>query len=257
MSVVEEFVESEDRRTLFLHSRHPEAARAVLALVHEPGSDGARYWRFARTLAAHGIASYALDLRGCGRSPGAHHRREPLRAYMCDVRAMMARVRQRDPALPLFLLGQGRSAVLACQYALRHEDVLGGIICEGIVLHPPWVESLRERLSPFAGTFRRLAAALSGSVAPPPPRRTFADLAVPLLLLHGSDDRTAPVSGSEYLHGHVASGDRTLLVFEDHGHDLVDGPGHALVQDRICRWIEAQSSAGSDHRRIGIEYINE
>jgi alpha-beta hydrolase superfamily lysophospholipase len=134
--------------------------------------------------------------------------------------------------------------------------VLGGIICEGIVLHPPWAESLLERLSPFARAFRQLAAALSGSVVPPP-RRTFADLAVPLLLLHGSDDRAAPVSGSEYLHGRVASGDRTLLVFEGHGHDLLDGPGHALVEARICRWIEAQSSAGSDHRRIGIEYINE
>lgn len=254
-SVVEEFVESDDGKRLFLYSRHPGEARAVLALVHEPGSDGARYRRLALTLAAHGIASCALDLRGCGRSPGARRGNESLRAGLHDVRAMMARVRQRDPALPLFVLGHGRGALLACEYALRYEGAVEGIICEGIRMRPSWIEAVRQRFPSFAGGFRRLAAALSAS--PRPPRRTLADLAVPLLLLHGSDDRTAPVSASEYLHGRVASADRTLLVFEGHGHGLLDGPGHALVQDRICQWIEAQLTAGSDHHRIGIAYINE
>ena len=55
----------------------------------------------------------------------------------------------------------------------------------------------------------------------------------------------------------AGSPDRTLQVFEGYDHQLIDGPGHALVRDKICQWIEAQLESRSRRRSIGIEYINE
>lgn len=253
-SVVEEFVESQDRRRLFLRSWRPGGVRAVVAIVHEPGSDGARYRRFAETLAARGIATCAIDLPGYGRSPGPPRRIAPIDGHLPDVRTMMSRARQRDPARPLFMLGHGIGAALACHYALRHEGELDGIVCEGILLDPPWRAAALRKLARLSDALR-----LPGPAPFRPgthPRRSLGDLSLPLLLLHGSQDRMASPAGGEYLHRRVRSRDKTLLVFEGYGHDLIDGPGHALVWDKTCRWIEAQLDSSPSRRRIGIEYIN-
>ena len=71
LSVVEEFIESKDCRRLFLRCWRPGSVRAVVAIVHERGSHSGQYRLFSEALAARGIATYAVDLRGCGRSPGS------------------------------------------------------------------------------------------------------------------------------------------------------------------------------------------
>jgi len=250
MSVAEAFVASTDRSRLFLRSWRPGEVGAVLAVVHEPGSDGAGYAGLAHALALHRIATYAIDLRGCGRSPGSYRRIGAIAARLADLRTLLSCARQADPAAPIFMLGHGAGAALACHYALRHEGELDGIICTGARLGPAWKGALLRR-------FPRLSGALSLAGARRKLRGPLAGLAVPLLLLHGSEDPVAPLCGSEYLHRYVASRDKTLLVFEGHGHELINGPGHALVRDKIWQWIQAQRNAGTWRRRIGIEYINE
>lgn len=254
-TVVEAFVESGDRTTLFLRAWRPAAPRAILAAVHAPDSDGSRYRGLAETLAARGIASCAIDLRGCGRSVHEARQRLSLAAYLRDVHAMVSHARRCDPALPLFLAGHGLGAALACRYAARHDGALEGLICESILLPP-------GRGGAFLRRFPRLSRTLLPSDAPATGvggawRDTLAALDLPLLLLHGSDDRRAATVDSEYLHRHVASGDKTLQIFEGHGHDLLAGPGHAPVQARVCQWLEAELDSRRGRRRIGIEYINE
>ena len=246
VSVVEELVESKDRTKALLRSWRPRDVRAALLAVHEPGSNGARYRELAHLLAEHGIATCAADLRA-----GAH-RVMPIRRHLPDVRAMVSRVRQRDPSSPTFMCGHGTGAAIACHYAVRHEGELDGLICEGLVLEPPWRAAFRRKFPRLSDVLRGPGAARGGHV-----RKPLRDLALPLLLLHGSEDETASPSGSEALHRHVASTNKTLQVFEGYDHHLIDGPGHALVNDRIRQWIQTQLESGSSRHRIGIEYINE
>lgn len=256
LSVLDEFVESEDHRRLFLRSWRPRHIRAIVAIVHDRGSDSSRYRRFAHVLAACGIAAYAIDLRGCGRSPGARFQLRSIDGWICDTRTMLSLVRERDPMKPLFLFGHGTGALAACLHALRHEDQLDGLICEGIVLDRSWTGMLLRILGVLLPTsFVRAGSTLLRSHDR---RREFSGcLSLPLLLLHGSRDVTAPPSGSEYLHGAVSSSDKTLQVFEGCHHDLINGSGHAIVRAKTCRWIEAQLDSSAGRCRIGIEYINE
>jgi len=254
VSVVEEFVEAKDRATLFLRSWRPAQVRAVMVAVHEPGSDGERYRCLAQTQATHGIATWAIDLRGCGRSPAPHGRIGSIDHYLPDVGVMVRRAMQHDPAAPVFMCGHGLGAAIACRYGVRNAEALDGIICEAIALDPPWVSAVLQRLPRLSGVFRLARTTLFASWGP---GRPLGELSLPLLLLHGSEDRRASPSDSVRLHTHVRSTDKTLQLFEGYDHRLIDGPGHALVRDKIGQWIEAQLDSRSRRRRIGIEYINE
>lgn len=256
LSVVEEFVESKDGRRLFLRYWSPRSIRAVVAIVHERGSHGGLYRLFAEALAARGVATCAIDLRGCGRSPGSRFQPHPIDGYLRDIRMMMSCISERDPTSPLFLFGHGTGAVVACLHALRHGDELVGIICEGIVLDSPRNTAILRIFSGLAPSF----IWLPGSTLPGAKHRlrgALGELSLPLLLLHGSEDAKAPPSGSEYLHGHVGSSDKTLQVFEGYYHDLINDHGHAIVREKTCQWIEAQLNSSACRRRMGIEYINE
>jgi len=233
VSMVEEFIAAEDHVRWLLRTWRPQAARAVVAAVHDSGSDGLRFQGLAIALAAHGIATYAIDLHGGERTGAARRRASPWSAPTAGIRAILARVRHDAPTLPVFLWGHGTGARLACQVARRDKGVLAGIICEGLPLQHGWLAAL----------FRRTPS--------------IAALTLPLLLLHGSDDRIASATGSEYLHAQAASADKTLQLFEGGGHDLLNGDHHALVHAKACQWIQAQLDANGEHRGIRIEYINE
>lgn len=238
--VMEEWLGASAASRRLLRHWRPPGMRAVLATVHGSGADGARFAGLADVLATQRIATCAIDLRGCGRSSGAPRRA----AHLADLDAMMATLRRRNPGLPVFMLGHGPGASLACHYALRRAGRPDGIVCEAIAL--AWcggsvMGGLATALSRFG---RRL-------------HEPLARLQAPLLLLHGAADPMAPLSASEYLHRCVASCDRTLQVFEGHGHDLLNGPGHALVRDKVCRWVQARLDPRHRHPGIGIEYINE
>lgn len=254
-SVLDEFVESKNGRRLFLRSWRPENIRAVVAIVHDRGSSSGEYRRFAEAAAACGIAGYAIDLRGGGRSPGSRFMCRPIEGYLRDTEAMMLRIGERDSTKPLFLLGHGTGAMVAFLHAVRQQDELDGIICEGIVLDPSWRATILRSVGRLARSVFRLPDTMPLAVDARL-QESPSELSPPLLLLHGSEDRIAPPSGSEYLHARVGSGDKTMQIFEGYQHDLINDRGHDIVREKTCQWIEAQLNSSACRHRVGIEYIN-
>ncbi|MCK4564834.1 MAG: alpha/beta fold hydrolase [Verrucomicrobia bacterium] len=65
-------------------------------------------------------------------------------------------------------------------------------------------------------------------------RQKVPDIGIPVLLLHGTDDRIIPPSAAEWLHGHLP--DSQLRIFENGGHAL---PSHHFteVMDEISRFL--------------------
>jgi len=250
----QEYIASPDGRRLPLRCWRPAAVRAVVAFVHEPGSDGARYDGMAHALAPRGIASYAIDLDEAGGAPGVR-RQAPLQArHLAELRTLTTCLRLRHPTPPLFVFGHGAGALTACRHALRYPTDLDGLVGEATLLDPPWRAAIFRKHRGLAHALRvpRMALVRADGRL----RETVRALSLPLLLLQGSDDVMAPPSGSEYLHRHAGSRDKTLLVFEGGDHDLVNGRGHRRVREKTGQWIEAQLAPGT-RRRIGIEYINE
>ena len=217
--------------------------RAVAAIVHDYKLPSACWQRFGMALSARGIAVYALEFRGARRIDDLGD----------DAATLISTSRDREPSRPIFLLGHGQGAVAACLHVLANPSPLNGLVCASIPLelrlHDFVLRCIRwmAPLAPGSAALVRANDLLRASA----PR-----LSLPLLVLHGSADSVSRPSGSEYLHKHAGSCDKTLVIFEGYHHDLFNDSARDLVVEKICQWIDARLFATDHGARIGIEYIN-
>jgi acylglycerol lipase len=259
---------------IHLRSWRPEGApRAVIAICHGVNSHGGQYVWTAAQLVARGFAVYAVDLRGRGKSEGERFYVEDVTDYVSDVRGMIAIATARDPGLPVYLLGHSAGGVTSCTYALDHQGDIDGLICESFAFQVPapgFVLSAIKGLSHIAPRlgvltlkmkdFTRDPDALAALEADPltkdevQPAATvaalvraderlhdsFGEITLPVLILHGSDDHATVCRGSEFFHAHAGSADKTLKIYKDHYHDLLNDIGKEQVLADIVSWIEAR-----------------
>jgi alpha-beta hydrolase superfamily lysophospholipase len=74
-------------------------------------------------------------------------------------------------------------------------------------------------------------------------KEEFARIRLPLLILHGTEDRAAKSSGSQFFYDRAGSTDKTLKLYEGHFHDLLNDLGKDTVMTDITSWIDARSHA--------------
>ena len=72
---------------------------------------------------------------------------------------------------------------------------------------------------------------------------SFDQITLPVLIMHGTDDKATVCQGSEFFHAHAGSADKTLKLYKDHYHDLLNDIGKEGVLADITGWIEARLPA--------------
>lgn len=278
----EDFISAGDMRIHMRSWPADGAARAVLVICHGLNSHGGQYAWTAEKIAAKGITVYALDLRGRGESDGERFYVEDIADYVADLRGLIQIARERHPGLPVFLLGHSAGGVVSCTYVLDHQDEIDGLICESFAFQVPAPGFLLSaikglsHLSPKLGVltlkmrdFTRDPDALAVLEADPLTRgetqpvatvaalvraderlhESFGQITLPVMILHGTDDRATVYRGSEYFHDHAGSQDKTLKLYEGHYHDLLNDIGKEQVLADIADWIETRlpsSAHGQD-----------
>jgi alpha-beta hydrolase superfamily lysophospholipase len=267
----EEWIERADAPTLFLRSWSPaEEARAVLVIVPGFNSHSGYYAWAAEEFAATGIAVFAIDLRGRGRSQGDRFYVESFAEYAADVEIVLATARARLPNLPTFLLGHSAGGVVACLVALTHGAELAGLISESFAYElpaPDFALTIIKGLSHIAphapvlrlknADFSRDPAIVAAMDADPliaaetQPSETLAaliradgqlhheaaQLNLPVLILHGTADKAAKPAGSADFHDRVGSTDKTLKLYPGAFHDLLSDIGKNEVLRDVRDWI--------------------
>jgi acylglycerol lipase len=109
--------------------------RGKIVICHGVNSHGGQYIGVAEQLMASGFATYALDLRGRGKSEGARFYVSNTSEYVSDLADTIKLAKSRNPGLPVFLLGHG--GVVSCSYALDYQAELAGLICESFAFKVP------------------------------------------------------------------------------------------------------------------------
>lgn len=85
-------VESKDGTRLEYRAWPQSGATVTFAVVHGLGEHSGRYARFAKGMAEHGYATYAVDLRGHGKSPGQRGHVDSWSRWTDDVSAFVRHV---------------------------------------------------------------------------------------------------------------------------------------------------------------------
>jgi acylglycerol lipase len=130
---------------IFVRSWRPHGvARAVVVVCHGFNAHSGQYEWVAEQFAAIGLAVYALDLRGRGRSDGERFYVEKMADYVSDVATTIALAKTREPGLSVYLLGHSAGGVVSCIYTLDHPSELAGFICDR---WPQWREPPRATRS--------------------------------------------------------------------------------------------------------------
>lgn len=262
---------------LFLRSWRPAgAARGVVVIVHGFNAHSGQYQWVAGQLVDLGLAVYAPDLRGRGRSGGERFYVEKFGDYVSDVSGAVEIARARQPGLPVFLLGHSAGGVVSCVYALENQDKLAGLICESFAFQVPAPDFALavlkglSHLTPHAhvlqlknADFSRDPAVVAEMDADPliadetQPTLTVAEMAraderlkqsfgqftLPLMILHGTADHATRPSGSQEFYDHAGSADKVLKLYDGHFHDLLRDIGKEAVMADIRAWLDAHLPA--------------
>ena len=111
-------------------------AKAALLVVPGWSDHAGRYGALAQRLKAAGVALYALDLRGHGRSAGRRAHLTRFSQLLGDLQAFRRAVRQRTAAAQV-LLGHGFGGLVALRYLeTQPPDVLRAAIVSSPFLGP-------------------------------------------------------------------------------------------------------------------------
>src|SRR6185295_14832238 len=79
--------------------------------------------------------------------------------------------------------------------------------------------------------------------------KSFRQITLPLLILHGTADKVTKPSGSKEFYEKAGSKDKTLKLYEGHFHDLLADVGKQQVMADIQTWIDAHIGTDIPRRR--------
>ena len=109
----------------------------IVVISHGLNAHSGLYEWAAQQFTSNGLAVYALDHRGRGRSEGERFFVKKFADWTTDLATFIDLVKAREPGLPVFLLGHSAGGVIACGYTLEHQDELAGLICEDFAYQIP------------------------------------------------------------------------------------------------------------------------
>ena len=254
----------------------PDAApRGVIVLAHGYAEHAGRYQAFAADLVARGLAVYAIDHWGHGRSDGAYGFVPRFSAFTDGMALLLAEVEARHPGTPRFLVGHSMGGLIAAAHLLDHQGRYAGAALSGPAIVPVdepsqlriLVSRLLSRLAPKLGVLAldasaisrdaavvaayradpmvhtgkmsaRLAAELFDAMAAV--RAAASRISLPILLMHGADDRLAAPAGSRLLFDTVSSADKQLKLYPGLYHEIFNEPERDVVIADLAGWIDAR-----------------
>jgi alpha-beta hydrolase superfamily lysophospholipase len=261
--------------SLFRRTWRPAGpARAILINVHGLGDHSGLYPTLVEHFTARGVAVYAPDVRGNGRSPGQRGYVERWDQYREDLERFVTLVGREEPGPPIFLLGNSLGGLIVLDYALHRPAGIRGIIAvspplgrlgvpapllalgrvlsriwprfsvrtgmdlSGLARDPAVLETvLADPLFHRMGTARlstEVTAAIARVQAAAP------RFPLPLLVLHGSDDRMVPPDGSRAFITRVGHPDRELREYAGAYHVLFADLDRERVLADVEQWIAAR-----------------
>ncbi len=250
-----------------------DGAKALILLVHGLGEHSGRYeyHQLAKDFNKAGYSVTSFDHRGGGRSEGlvAHIDRF---TQLTDDLAIVANA-EKPNGIPFILLSHSLGGLIATQYLIDHTDhpFDMAIFSAPAVKADDSMAPILRKIAPIMSKFfpKLAAAKLAQNMISKDPKvrdryqadpliykgrirarkgyetlksmeyisDKFAAINLPILVMHGSDDKITDPIGSQMLHDGVSSKDNTLKYFDDLYHEIFNEPERGDVIKYAVDWI--------------------
>ncbi len=258
---------------LFGRSWLPDRPERALLLVHGWAEHSGRYEHVGAWFAARGCAVHAYDHRGHGRSAGARGHARRFEELLDDLEIALARARDETPELPLFLVGHSMGGLVVTAFAAERAPKVAGVVTSGAALavaDPPsglqkLLLPLLARLAPRLrmdrpiatdtlsrdpevgrayvedpAVLRQMTLAMGAGFlkAVARTRASAGQVRVPMLLLHGGDDRLCPAEGSQRFFEGLSVPACDLRVYPGLRHEIFNEPERESVFEDALGWMQ-------------------
>lgn len=250
------------------------APKAVLVISHGLAEHGERYMNLVDYFVPGGYAVYSLDHRGHGLSEGVRGYVERFSDFTSDLDSFISIVRGNHPDIKVYLVGHSVGGTIAAAYAARYQDRLDGLILsaatmsvgESVPAALILLARLLSRFSPKLGLYTIDASAISrdrsvvdaylsdplvyrgkirvrlgmeiiGTMGAL--RKQLPGITLPVLIMHGTDDRLSEPAGSDILYEGLGATDKTYRRYDGFFHEIFNEPGREQVFADMEDWLEA------------------
>lgn len=247
--------------------------KGVLLIAHGLAEHSGRYAHLAEFFVAHNYAVCALDHIGHGQSEGRQGFVNSFSDYTDTLDLFSAQVEQWYPGAPVFLVGHSMGGLISAHFLVSRQSRFQGSILSGAAIKPfdepsallLAVGRLLSRWLPTAGVMQLDADAISrdpqvvtayrndplvytGKISARLATEIFSAMTyveenahkikLPMLLLHGSEDRLAAPESSSFLDRTVTSVDKRLVIYQGLYHEIFNEPEQLQVMTNIVEWLD-------------------
>ena len=197
-----------------------------IIIVHGWGGNAELMLPLALPLCRAGLNVLLLDARNHGRSDSDSYSSLPRFAEDAGAAVDWVRVHGRDPRNQVVLLGHSVGAGAALFEASRRKDI-AAVISIAAFAHPEWMMRrylARFRLPGFFQSWilRYVEWVIGYRYAEIAPMNTLCHIRCPVLLVHGTQDETVPVTDVHTIRNNCPGVNPELLLIEGAKHDSVE-----------------------------------
>jgi lysophospholipase len=250
--------------------------RAFVLLIHGMGEHLGRYEHVAKALNAAGLAVVGQDHRGHGASEGERAFFRTVDTLVDDLSPLWAAAQGLYAGLPACVVGHSLGGLVATHFALRHQADIRALALSGAALlltddlpaplvsllialgrifprsrpipaipskylsHDPAIsqsydgdaEVSHERV--YLGVVAAMSASGRAALA------RAESLRLPLLAMHGGDDKIIPPLASQALIARAGAADKTLKIYPSLYHEIFNELEKEAVLTDLVAWLSAR-----------------
>lgn len=254
-----------------------DEVKAAVMLIHGLGEHCQRYDALAAALNKAGYAVYSMDLPNHGKSDGQKGHIDSFDDFLNAASVLYLRIQQQQVNTPVFLLGHSMGGLISTRYLIEHQEKFNGAILSGPAIQSPqappsWqlaIIKLISKIAPKLGMLEldanlvsRDPAVVKDYIDDPlvndnklsakllveffrgmeEVEKGAAKIDLPLLIMHGAEDKLTAPQGSQWLHDSVSSTDKKLHIYPELFHEIFNEPEAPSVYADVVSWLDAHAS---------------
>ena len=262
-----------DGLSLFGQSWQPkDRPRAVVCLVHGLGEHRGRYVHVADSLTQAGYTLISFDLRGHGKSEGPRGHTPSYEALIWDISSLLEIVNKQFPQLPSFLYGHSLGGNLVLNYVLRRQSHFKGVIVTDpwlrLAFEPPRFKIILAQITNYIWPSFSQKSGLNTETISRDPEVVYAyendplahdhvsarmfigsyqagqwalehasEFSLPLLLMHGGDDKIISVKASHEF-ANMKTENCTFKIWDGLYHEIHNEPEKEEIFKFLIDWLD-------------------